>query len=109
MKTNTSNSASALDITGTLLPNHLVDLQASGLGPQTINSWGCYSVLSGQDSLLQDLGFGHLDLPALALPALPPDREKPDLHDVILKPDRPRIDDRGRPRKYEVRPRARNR
>jgi uncharacterized protein DUF3854 len=92
-----------------LLPNHLADLEASGLSGSTIERWGPYSIHVNQPWVMQQLGFGHISLPALALPILPPDRAEPDLNDVIIKPDRPRLDERGRPRKYEMRPRSRNR
>ena len=58
---------------------------------------------------MQDVGFSHLQPPALALPIAPPDRAVLDLHDVMLKPDKPRLHKNGRPAKYEVRPNARNR
>jgi len=59
--------------------------------------------------VLVQLGFGHVNPPALALPVLPPDRTAPDLDDVLLKPDQPRLDGRGHAIKYEARPRSRNR
>jgi hypothetical protein len=90
-----------------LLPTHLEDLQRSGLTDETIERWGCYSI--DDYSHLRSLGFGHLQAPALALPICPPDRDAPDLQDVILKPDNPRVDDRGHAAKYEVRPKSRNR
>ena len=78
-----------------LLPGHRVDLERSGLNEKTIATWGAYSIESDQKWVLVQLGFWHLDPPAMALPILPPDRIKPDLNDVILKPDRPRLDGRG--------------
>jgi hypothetical protein len=58
---------------------------------------------------MSQLGFGHIEPPVLALPILPPDRKEPDLNDVIIKPDRPRKDSRGRQIKYETRPHSQNR
>jgi len=92
-----------------LLPDHRADLERSGLNEKTITLWGVYSIEADQQWVLVQLGFGHLKPPALALPVLPPDRTEPDLNDVILKPDRPRLDVRGHAAKYEVRPRSRNR
>ena len=91
-----------------VLPNHLSDLRASGLSDETINRWGCYSVDYDQKSVLVRLGFGHLNPPALLLPILPPDILRP-TNEVIVKTDLPRRDNRGRPAKYEVRPKSRNR
>jgi Protein of unknown function (DUF3987)/Domain of unknown function (DUF3854) len=92
-----------------LLQKHLADLQHSGLSERTIAAWGAYSIEEDQKSVLVQLGFGGLEPPALALPILPPDRLIPNLNDVIVKPDRPRLDGRGHEAKYEVRPRSRNR
>jgi hypothetical protein len=58
---------------------------------------------------MNQLGFGHIEPPVLALPILPPGCTAPDLNDVIIKPDHPRRDKKGRPIKYETRPRSRNR
>src|ERR1700688_1847200 len=91
-----------------ILTHHLADLRASGLSDETINRWGCYSVDYDQKSVLVALGFGHLNPPALLLPILPPDILRA-TNDVIIKADLPRRDDRGRPAKYEVRPKSRNR
>jgi len=93
----------------TLLPNHLDDLRSSGLSDSTVEQWGAYSIQADQPWVMQELGFGHIQPPALALPILPPDRAEPDLNDVIIKPDTPRVNERGKPRKYELRPRSRNR
>ena len=92
-----------------LLPEHRVDLERSGLTEKTIAAWRAYSIEEDQKGVMSQLGFPHLDPPALALPILPPDRTRPDLNDVILKPDRPRLGKNGRPAKYEVRLRSRNR
>jgi len=88
-----------------LLPNHLDDLRRSGLSDDTIGRWGCYSV--AEHSEIRALRFGHLEPPAIALPVLPPDRTEPDATDVMLKPDLPRIDKRGRAAKYETRANSR--
>ncbi len=93
----------------TLLPTHRADLERSGLNEKTIAAWGAYSIEADQEWVMSRLGFPHIDPPALALPILPPDRTKPDLDDVMLKPDRPRLDARGRSAKYEARPKSRNR
>jgi putative DNA primase/helicase len=92
-----------------LLPNHKADLERSGLNERTIAAWAAYSIEADQKWAMSQLGFSHLDPPALALPILPPDRIKPDLNDVMLKPDVPRLDKRGHSAKYEARPRSRNR
>ena len=92
-----------------LLPHHRADLERSGLSEKTIAAWRPYSIEQDQKWVMSRLGFPHLDPPALALPVTPPDRTQPDLNDVILKPDRPRIGQNGRSAKYEVRPRSRNR
>jgi len=92
----------------TLLSNHRADLERSGLSSQTIERWGCYSIEGDQPWVMNQLGFGHIRPPALALPILPPDRQEPDLNDVILKPDQPRTNT-GRVVKYETRPRSSNR
>lgn len=92
-----------------LLPHHFDNLRKSGLSDETINQWGCYSITTDQGWVINQLGFGHIEPPALALPILPPGRKEPDLNDVIIKPDRPRKDRNGRPIKYETRPHAQNR
>ena len=92
-----------------LLPHHVADLARSGLSHTTIELWGCYSIESDQKSVLSQLGCGHIKPPALALPIIPPDYTKPDLNFVMLKPDYPRRDGRGRVVKYEARPKSRNR
>ncbi len=88
----------------TLLPNHHEDLQKSGLSDRTIAQWACYSITADQPWVMHKLGFGHIEPPVLALPILPPGRGEPDLNDVIVKPDRPRKDGKGRQIKYETRP-----
>ncbi len=93
----------------TLLPRHRADLERSGLSNETIERWGAYSIDVDQKWTMNQLGFGNLDPPALALPILPPGRTEPDLNDVMLKPDHPRRDGKGRIIKYEARPRSRNR
>lgn len=92
-----------------LLPEHRAGLEGSGLNEKTIATWGAYSIEPDQKWVLVRLGFGHLEPPALALPIIPPDRDRPDLNDVMLKPDRPRLDGRAHAAKYEARPRSRNR
>ena len=92
-----------------LLPNHLEDLRRSGLSNETIKRWGCYSITSDQPWVMGRLGFGHVVPPALALPILPPGRKEPDLNEVIIKPDRPRKDGKGKPIKYEMRFHSQNR
>jgi len=92
-----------------LLPRHKADLERSGLNEKTIAIWGVYSIESDQKWVMSQLGFSHLEPPALALPILPPDRLRPDLNHVMLKPDQPRIDQQGRAAKYETRTRSRNR
>ena len=92
-----------------LLREHVADLKRSGLHERTIATWGAYSVEVDQKSVMAQLGFPYIDPPALALPILPPDRTEPNLNDVILKPDRPRLDTGGRSIKYEARQRSRNR
>lgn len=92
-----------------LLPDHQADLERSGLNEKTISTWGEYSIESHQRWVIAQLGFPHINPPALALPILPPDRTEPDLNDVILKPDTPRVNNQRRSAKYEVRPRSRNR
>lgn len=101
-----SNTTSPVH-TQALLANHRKDLRRSGLTDETIERWGCYSI--DEYPRLRSLGFGHLQVPALALPILPPDRDAPDLQDVIIKPDSPRVGNRGRPAKYEARLGSRNR
>ena len=91
-----------------LLPNHLDDLRASGLSDLTVEQWGCYSITADQKWLMNQLGFGHIEPPALALPILSPSRNQPDLNCVVIKPDHPRTDGKGRRKKYEVRPRSQN-
>lgn len=83
-----------------LLPNHLEDLRRSGLSEKTILSWGPYSFKTDQSSVLTQLGFPDVKPPALALPILRVGIVKPNRNDVIVKPDRPRID-RGRAIPYE--------
>lgn len=102
---NTPATAPALQ----LLPTHFADLKRSGLSEKTIQAWGAYSVEPDQKWVMTQLGFPHINPPALALPILPPDRTQPDPNDVILKPDQPRLDSRGRPAKYEARRKSRNR
>jgi hypothetical protein len=97
---------SEIKIAQELLPNHLEDLRRSGLSEETIARWSCYSIV--ERSQIQTLGFG-IAPPAIALPVLPPDRTEPDATDVMLKPDSPRTDKRGRAAKYEARPNSRNR
>jgi hypothetical protein len=92
-----------------LTARHRADLESSGLTQETIESWGAYSIEADQQWVMVQLGFGHLNPPALALPILPPDRNRPDLNDVIIKPDAPRRDGRGHLCKYEARSRSRNR
>jgi hypothetical protein len=92
-----------------LLPDHQADFERSGLNEKTISTWGAYSIESDQRWVIAQLGFPHINPPALALPILPPDRTEPDLNDVILKPDTPRVNNQRRSAKYEVRPRSRNR
>lgn len=92
-----------------ILPDHRADLDASGLSEMTIAAWGAYSIEADQAWVMSQLGFPHIRPPALALPILPPDRIKPDPNDVMLKPDQPRLDERGRPAKYELRSKSRNR
>jgi hypothetical protein len=88
---------------------HRADLEGSGLSERTIAAWGAYTVEVDQRWVMNQLGFSHIDPPALALPILPPDRIQPDLDDVLLKPDRPRVDRRLHAAKYEARPKSRNR
>src|ERR1700746_1363277 len=85
----------------------LDDLRRSRLSEETIARWGCYSV--AERSEIRSLGFVHVEPPAMALPILPPDHNNPDATDVMLKPDPPRTDKRGRAAKYEARPTSRNR
>jgi hypothetical protein len=84
------------DVTSLLIlaPNHRADLRASGLSDVTIERWGCYSVEADQKWVMSQLGFGHLQPPALALPILAPDSTQPNLNLVALKPDQPRRDSR---------------
>ena len=93
----------------TLLSNHLEDLHGSGLSDETITRWGCYSITADQRWVMNQLGFGHIEPPVLALPVLPPGLTEPNLNDVITKPDRPRRDGKGWQIKYETRPHAPNR
>jgi len=93
----------------TLLPHHCDDLRRSGLSDRTLEKWGVYSIEADQSWVMQQLGFGHVEPPVLALPVLPPDRTQPNLNDIIIKPDKPRRDERGHSRKYEMRPKSRNR
>jgi hypothetical protein len=92
-----------------LLPHHLECLHGSGLSDATIADWGCYSIEPDQKWVLNQLGFGQLEPPALALPMIPPDQTKPNRDLVMLKPDMPRRDTRGHINKYEARPKSRNR
>ena len=92
-----------------LLSAHREELRRSGLHEKTIEAWGIYSIELDQKWVMTQLGFSHIDPPALALPILPPDRTAPDLNDVLVKPDQPRIDRRGHAAKYEARPKSRNR
>ena len=91
-----------------LLPNHVDDLRRSGLSDETISRWGCYSIAADQKWVLSQLGFGHVELPALALPILRLGMTQPNPDDVVIKPDRPRKDDRGRTVKYESKPGSAN-
>jgi len=91
-----------------LLPQHRTDLDKSGLNDKTIDTWGAYSVETAQTWVMCQLGFPHIAPPALALPILSLDRVKPNLNDVILKPDRPRMDKGTHSVKYEARPKSRN-
>lgn len=93
----------------TLLPHHRKDLQSSGLSDRTIERWGCYSIEADQPWVINQLGFGHLRPPALALPILFPGQIEPDLNNVILKPDQPRRNGGDKVIKYETRPGSRNR
>jgi hypothetical protein len=92
-----------------LLPHHLSDLLSSGLSERTIRAWHCYSIEADQPWVMNQLGFGHLTPPALALPILVPGQKEPDLNTVILKPDHPRRDPNGKIIKYETRSGSRNR
>jgi hypothetical protein len=92
-----------------LLPNHLSDLLNSGLSERTIRQWHPYSIEGDQRWVLNQLGFGHLTPPALALPILVPGQQEPDLNSVILKADEPRRDNKSKVVKYETRPGSRNR
>jgi Protein of unknown function (DUF3987)/Domain of unknown function (DUF3854) len=92
-----------------LLQDHRRDLDRSGLSEKTTAAWGAYSVETDQKWVLSRLGFPFVEPPALALPILPPDRMEPNLDDVMLKPDRPRLDGKGHLVKYEARPKSRNR
>lgn len=58
-----------------LLPHHLSDLLSSGLSERTIREWHCYSIEADQPWVMNQLGFGHLTPPALALPILVPGQE----------------------------------
>jgi hypothetical protein len=93
----------------TLLPNHAEDLHRSGLSDETIKRWRCYSITADQPWVMGQLGFGHVEAPVLALPILPPGRMEPNLNEIVIKPDHPRRDGKGRPIKYETRPRSQNR
>lgn len=88
-----------------LLPHHLDHLRQSGLSDETVNAAGIYSVLTPW--VVGQLGFPHLvrNLPAIAFPLLLPNRKgaAPNLNEVRLRPDRPRIDASLRPVKYETR------
>ncbi len=84
-----------------LLPHHLDDLRRSGLTDETIRRWGCYSIEADQNWVMSRLGFPHLTPPALALPVLTLDLTEPNRNFCIIKPDRRRSDNRGRPVKYE--------
>jgi Protein of unknown function (DUF3987)/Domain of unknown function (DUF3854) len=92
-----------------LLSNHRADLELSGLNERTLATWGAYSIEADQKWVMVQLGFGHIEPPALALPILPPDLIRPDLDYVMLKPDCPRRDKRGHAAKYEARSKSRNR
>jgi hypothetical protein len=92
-----------------LSSKHREDLERSGLCEKTIVAWGAYSIETDQKWVMAQLGFPHINPPALALPILPPDRTQPDPNDVMLKPDQPRLDGGGRPAKYEARRKSRNR
>lgn len=93
-----------------LLPHHREDLRRSGLSDETIARWRCYSVEADQKGVMSQLGFPHLDPPALALPVLSLDLESPNRNFCVLKPDNPRRDtSSGRPLKYESRKNFANR
>lgn len=102
-------SAPASTLLLRLLSAHREELKRSGLREKTIEAWGPYSIEVDQRWVINRLGFSHIHPPALALPILPPDRTEPDLNDVLLKPDQPRLDRRGHAAKYEARPKSRNR
>ena len=60
-----------------LLPEHQEDLERSGLSERTIAAWGAYSIEADQKWVMVQLGFPHVEPPALAFPILPPDRTDP--------------------------------
>lgn len=94
-----------------VLPHHLDHLRASGLSDDTIKQAGIYSVDSPW--VVTQLGFPHLtkNLPVLAFPLLLPNRggAPPDLNQVRLRPDKPRMDNNLRPVKYETKRTTSNR
>ncbi len=92
-----------------LFPQHLTDLQNSGLSDETITRWGCYSIEREQRGVLSQLGFGHIESSALALPIIPPDEDTPNQNNVMLKPDIPRRNGKGHFVKYEARRNSHNR
>jgi hypothetical protein len=89
-----------------LLPDHLVSLhEGSGVPLDVIRERGYFSATSRQT--LRALGFSHAQAnlhPALVLPVWGPDGRN-SLY--AMRPDVPRPDAQGRPRKYELPPMAR--
>ena len=94
-----------------LIPRHLDHLRQSGLSDKTIRNAGIYSVTTPW--VVSQLGFPHLvrNLPAIAFPLLLPNRKgaSPNLNQVRLRPDRPRLDNNLRPVKYETKKDSGNR
>src|SRR5205823_331498 len=84
-----------------LEPPHLADLGRSGLGPEQVEACGFYTETSARrlgDLLRWDgpaAALGH----CLVLPFRGPDGAPTGY--ARVKPDRPRVDARGKPVKYE--------
>lgn len=94
-----------------LVNHHVEHLRESGLSDDTIKRAAIYSVDSPW--VVTQLGFPHLsqNLPAIVFPLLLPNRgaAPPDLNQVRLRPDKPRLDNDLRPVKYETKKATANR
>ena len=98
IKTISSNAPFSEDIPG-LLQSHLDLLKESGISPEVIKQRGYESVLGHKR--LSDLGFGRQQCrtPGLLIPLLGVDGTG--IVDYQFRSDRPRLNKKGKPIKYE--------